>query len=80
MVLLLHLSLGCLEFALKLLDATVDVELAPLDLQVQLLISLLIKVLLKSLVGFLLEGIKLFIHYSKLVFKFFSCLNPQRRK
>jgi hypothetical protein len=78
--LLLHLKLGCFELCLELLDPLVDAVLAALDLQVQLIISRLIKVLFESLVGLLLQAIKIFIDLRKLILQFFSSLNPKGRQ
>lgn len=80
LVLLLHLLLGGFEFALQLLDSLIYALLAPLDLQVQLLIRLTIEVLLKSLVGLFLKGIKFLVDHGELVFKLLGGLDPERRQ
>jgi hypothetical protein len=63
-----------------LLDALVDTILATLDMQVQLIVCELVKVLFKSLVGLLLQAVKVFVDLAKLVLEFFGRLNPEWRQ
>jgi len=63
-----------------LLDALVDTILATLDMQVQLIVCELVEVLFKSLVGLLLQAVKVFVDLAKLVLEFFGRLNPEWRQ
>jgi hypothetical protein len=63
-----------------LLDALVDTILATLDMQVQLIVCELVEVLFKSLVGLLLQTVKVFVDLAKLVLEFFGRLNPEWRQ
>ena len=78
--LLLHLRLGLLEFLLKLLDPLVKTRLAPLDLQVELVVGGLVEVLLEPADRLLLQHIQVFVNLAELVLELFGGLHPERRQ